>query len=360
MIDSCVHYQWDSQMEVFEYLSAGSREYYGRPGLLPGGRGMASLLPPISYHPPGGRWLPQPGGPEAVSPATSPLSLVSEYLEPAQVERAVLVFADASRATCLPNGPFALELAQAINRWTSERWLSGQDARLYGSILAPLQLPEEAAAEIRRAAADPRMAAIIVSGNPLGRPFGHNIYAPIHAAAAELGLPIVVVAGGDLPPNTPSHPTAGGYPSTFSEFYLLRAQALMTHLVSFIAGGVLERYRDLKVVMLGGGAGWVAPFVGRANEAALAYAPWEAPWLRRAVPEQVRDQVRFCTYTSGPMLAGGAEAEIALEFQDSLVFGSGYPCWDSDDAAELARSIPPQARSGIFRETALDSYRWPN
>jgi len=79
-------------------------------------------------------------------------------------------------------------------------------------------------------------------GNGLGKPFGHPVYHPIYAAAAEASLPVAIHLGGDAVPDTLTHPTAGGLPSTYAEFRVVGAQALMTHLVSLIGQGVFELF----------------------------------------------------------------------------------------------------------------------
>ena len=193
------------------------------------------------------------------------------------------------------------------------------------------------------------MVGVLLAGNPLGRHFGHQLYEPVHAAAAELGLPLVITATGDDPPNTPGHPSAGGYPSTFSEYYLLRSQSAAAHLLSLIASGVLERYRELKVIVVGAGVTWLPPFLWRAKEAALSYAMWDAPWLKRSVPEQVHDQVRFCTHTSAASLVAHPESgglALGLEgLEDTFMFGSGYPSWNTENPTELAASVAPRDRT---------------
>ena len=57
--------------------------------------------------------------------------------------------------TSLHNLDFANALMRAVNEWTAHTWLD-HDPRWRGSIVVNANDPAEAAAEIKRAAADPR------------------------------------------------------------------------------------------------------------------------------------------------------------------------------------------------------------
>ena len=104
----------------------------------------------------------------------------------------------------------------------------GADPRLLGTILVPTQVPDAAAAEIRRVGANDRMAAVLLTVCGLARPFGHPCYAPIFEAAHELDLPVVIRTGTNQ--TIDAHvPAAGGVPSTFTESRALAPQELMTH-----------------------------------------------------------------------------------------------------------------------------------
>jgi uncharacterized protein len=351
-IDVCVHNRWASPLELAAHLSPGWREYVGRPGLFPGGRGMAPLLPGPAWSHPESEWLPE-------APAAEPEALASALAERG-VERALLVPHLALIAGSLPHAAYSLDLVRAINDWTVERWLGGRSA-LHGLILAPAQLADEAVTEIRRLAGNPRFAGVLLSGSGQGRPFGHPGYHPIYAAAAELGLPVVLHTGSEAPPNTASQPTAGGLPSTFAEYYVLRAQPVMTHLMSLITQGVLERHRQLKVIALGAGVAWLPGWLWRFDSDFRSYAAREAPWFKRFPSEQVLDQVRIATYSFGAIRdrdGFGRLLEAAPWLADTLCYGGGYPSWDADRPDDVAAAFPAPWRGRILRKNALEAFRW--
>jgi LDH2 family malate/lactate/ureidoglycolate dehydrogenase len=141
VIDCCVHHQWSSPLELAGYLSPGWREYIGRPGLFPGGRGMAPLLPAPGWRHPEGDWLAEATPPAGGAPASDRRLLESKLAERG-VERAVLFPGPGLLAGALPHTGYSLELVRALNDWTLERWLSGEGA-LYGLVSVASQLPEE-------------------------------------------------------------------------------------------------------------------------------------------------------------------------------------------------------------------------
>jgi predicted TIM-barrel fold metal-dependent hydrolase len=322
---------------------------------------MAPLLPAPNWSHPDSDWLADAARPDGGSPASDP-ALLDEDLAARGVERAILCADQAILAGALPHTGYSLDLVRALNDWTRERWLS-RSSRLYGLIMVASQVPEAAVAEIQRMASEPRMVGVLLAGNGLGRPFGHPAYHSIYAAAAELGLPVVLHVGTESPPNTASHPTAGGYPSTFGELHVLRAQPLMTHLMSLIAQGVLERHPGLRVVAVGAGMAWLPAWLWRFDSDYKAYSARETPWLRRFPSEQVVEQIAVTTYSAGAVLEQpGFERLLrtAEWLRRCLCFASGYPRWDADAPDAVAGTFPAEWRGAIMRDTALGLFRWPD
>ena len=105
IIDACVFFTWRHQQDLYPYLAPGTREYYGRPGLLPGGHGMAQLLPPPLHHAPGGRWLRSAYDDDGPPPASTYEGLRTGLLDRQPIERAVLTFADAGGPGERPQRP---------------------------------------------------------------------------------------------------------------------------------------------------------------------------------------------------------------------------------------------------------------
>ena len=362
VVDAFVHHQWNTQLDFYEYLPDGWREYLGRPGTIRGGRGMAAALPKPDALPPGGMWLSDSGAPDGGVPGSDLGTLREQLLERQGISRAVLGFDGVMNAPTYPNPGYAHDVVRAANDWTVGEWLSGQDDRLYGLGLVPNHLPELAAAEIRRIGAHPRIVGLLMGGNGLSKFFGHPLYHPIYDAAADMDLPIVIHVGGDSPPNTLSHATAGGLPSTFAEHYALRAQSVQSHLLSIMVQGVLERHRNLRVMIVGAGVTWIPGLLWRSDSDFKQSAPREAPWMKRSPSEQFLEQVRVSTYSNRTAPAAEALRRCLSVFpgiENVITFASGYPRWDADLAEHVAGYFPVQWRERVMGANAQDFYRWP-
>lgn len=341
LIDACRHERWDDPLEIVDHMPAGWREYIGRPGILGGGRGMAPLVPSPAWEHPDGGWL-----------------ATAEHDRP-RARRSVVCVDQSLLVGALPNANYGLSLARAVNDWSIDR---RRKDGLFGLVVAPMQVPEAAATEVRRAGRDPRMVGVLLAGGGLGKPFGHPVYHPVYAAAAEMGLPLVLHTGTESPPNTAGHPTAGGYPSTYGELYVLRAQPVMTHLMSIVVQGVLETFADLKVLAVGAGIAWLPSWAWRFDSDFKAYAARETPWMQRFPSEQLLKSVRITTYSFGPApKAAALEGFLSAApwLAGVLCFASGAPRWDADRAQDVSAAIPAEWRARVMHDNAAELFRWP-
>jgi predicted TIM-barrel fold metal-dependent hydrolase len=341
-------------MELRGYLSPGWREFIGRPDALAPGFGMSAILPGELYDHPVNAWLPG-------SRPSDPAWLAASHLTPAGVEGAVLCAHQALCVGALPGAGYAADVARAVNDWTIDRWLSG-DGRFAGLVTAATQVPENAAAEIRRAGRHPRMVGVLIAGNGLGKTLGHPVYDPVYEAAEELGLPVVIHTGIESPPNSTALPTAGGFPATFAEYYALRAQPLYSHLLSMVTLGVFERHRGLRALFVGAGMTWLPQLVWRMDSDFRNYAAREAPWLRRYPSEQVAEQVRVSTYSlRGTPKSAALRAHFdGLDWMgDVLCYASGHPRWDADAPDAAGERFPAAWQGRILHDNAQHLFRWP-
>ncbi|PXY23424.1 hypothetical protein BAY59_27520 [Prauserella coralliicola] len=356
VIDACVHHSWRDQTELMEYFSAGWREFVGEPGSLPGGAGAIRVVPgPAFRHPTGDK---DDSGRAALS---DPELMREQLLDRASVNKAVLSFDDGLLAPTITDYHLAREVCRAANDWCTDRWLSGVDKRYHGLVLAPNQVPEEAAAEVRRAGAHPRMVGVVLGGNGVGQSFGHRLYHPIYEAAADLGLPIVLHVGGDAAPDARTSTAPAGNPSSFTEYSIMSTTPLMTHLVSFLLHGVFERFPGLRLMLVGAGAAWLAPLMWRLD------SNWrglrrEVPWVRKHPSEYLWEHVRLSTWPLDQ--AGGPEdLQAALgafgPMEDLLCFGSGFPDWNWEDSARVAAQVPESWHAKVFQDNAESFFRWP-
>ncbi|HEY4099215.1 MAG TPA: amidohydrolase family protein [Baekduia sp.] len=367
VIDCCIAHGWESELEVFEHLSAGWREYVaahvprawhdhlvaGAPA--PGGPMGSPMAARVPYRSPMGVDLPGVAGSDYAA-------LRDQHLRPSHVARGLLCHgATATLVPALATTQAATAFVRAINDWTRERWLD-RHAELRGTILVPTQVPEAAAAEIRRMAVDDRFAAVLLAGNGLGKPFGHPVYEPIHRAAAEVGLPIVIRAGGDGNVEAPAAPVAGGPPGTEVEFRTLAPQALMTHAVSLIAQGVIGRHPDLRFLLLGGGVAWVTPFLWRMDAEFRAFRH-DALWMDEAPSAYFKDRFRVGT---DPFVLGAGSPATGLrdylavdpELAGVLCYASGWPDREYATPATVRDVLPEGWAGRVLHDNAAELFHW--
>lgn len=350
IFDCSVDHGWASPAELLAYVPAAWREYVGEPGTLPGGGGARPVLLTSTFAAP----EPAPDGlafPGTLAPAVPDLAALTRgWLDPQGIDAALLTHGAMRTVAAGVNPRLAAVLVRAANDWTIERWLDADDSgRVRGTLLVPEQVPEDAAAEIRRVGGHPKMAAVLLGGNGLGKPAGHPIWDPIYRAAAEAGLPVVIHAGADAVQDTGTYPTAGGPPSTYAELRALAAQSLMTHFVSLVAQATFDRHPELRVVFAGGGFAWLPSIVWRfdTNYHSLRV---ESPWVGRLPSEYLEPHVRIAATPFDAPPNGRAFALVARAWPDLaglLCFASGHPGRHAARPADVLGALPDDWADGV-------------
>jgi uncharacterized protein len=361
LIDACAHVAWKSQDDVVSYMSRGWQEYVGHAGFLPDGGGAIPLTSSHPYRNPAGERLESAYG-KSERPGASMAELQNRLLDANDIEKAVIVPEQLLLAPTLPNLHLAEEVCRAANDWTIDHWLSGEEARLYGLVLVANQSPDLAAAEIRRVGRHERMAGVLMGGNGLGRPFGHPVYHAIYDAAAELGLPIVVHAGGDVSTDAMARPNAGGPVATYAEYHMLQAHSLMTHCVSMIGQGVFTKHPGLRLLLVGGGVTWIPSLIWRFDTEYRGMGPRDATWLTDLPGRYFHRHVRVSAYPfdSAP---GNPDAIRRLlsampELADVICYASGFPNWDTVSPSEVREALPAGWEDQVMHGNANSFYRW--
>jgi predicted TIM-barrel fold metal-dependent hydrolase len=365
VIDCCIHHTWASPMEIIERMSRGWREYVARnttrewsdyirrhAGDEPGGpTGFSPLTPSHPYPHPDGDKL-------RGASASNPAALRREHMEPHGIERVLLCHDVAMLVPAAANFQISAEIVRCVNDWTIERWL-GEDG-FFGVALVANQVPEEAAAEIRRAGRHPRMVGVLMGANGLSKGFGHPAYWPVYEAASELEMTIVLHAGGEAIMDTPLATTAGGPAATYTDYRTLLPQAQMFHAMSLITNGVFERFPNLRVLMVGAGAAWLAPFLWRFDTEYHSMRV-EAPAMKRLPSEYFREFFRIGAYPVDPAPSGERLVryfEASRGMDDLLCFASGYPNRDTGTPEQVRSLLPGSWWPKVLRENAAGLFRW--
>ncbi|MBJ7599479.1 MAG: hypothetical protein DLM67_18185 [Candidatus Nephthysia bennettiae] len=352
VIDAGVFHEWSSTLTLTPYMEPAWAELVTRKG----DRGGPLRL--------GTNWIyrnPMHGNKAASAyPKEGIPGSDRDMLAQRPGDRLVLGYDEGLLASGFSYHYFARAAVSAANDWTIDHWF-GHDPRFHGLVLVSTGMPEEAAAEIRRVGTHERMVGVALGANGLGLPFGHPAYHPIYEAASELSLPLVIQVGSDAMTDQIALPVAGGLPTTYAEYKALGGQPSMTHAVSLITEGVFDRHPNLKVLMLGTGAAWLPGYLWRMD--------WwwktdrlEAPWMQMPASDYFLRHFRITTYG----LEWPREPDRLIRAlntipnaEDLLLFASGWPNADFEEAAEVAARLPDGWRSKVLHENAEAFFRWP-
>lgn len=152
----------------------------------------------------------------------------------------------------LEAGP-AEEFCQRTNEALAG-FVAGSGGRLYGMAIVPLQNPEAAVQELRRAVLDLGLRGVQIGTTMENVPLDDSRFEPFFATAAELNVPVML------------HPYYVGLRPEFADFYMtnLVGNPLETGLVAsrLILSGCLDRHPHLTVILVHAG-GFMPYQVGR-------------------------------------------------------------------------------------------------
>jgi predicted TIM-barrel fold metal-dependent hydrolase len=258
------------------------------------------------------------------------------------------------------NHYYAEAVCRAVNDWNIDSWLSLDD-RLYSVLVVPSQMPERAAAEIRRVGGHPKIAGVLLSGNALGRPIGDPLYDPIHRAAAEFCLPLVLhIASSDRP--TTMIRTAGGPKPTIMEGVAEGGQGAAHYISSLLVHGVFERYSGLRVLFNEYGVSWLPSIVWGLDQN-YEVLRFESGLVKRWPSEYIHDHILFSTQpleeSADDKRALGRLLESIDGVEEILCFSSDYPHISFDDPLHAAKILPARWHRNIFWENACRLFGWP-
>ncbi|WP_214367555.1 amidohydrolase family protein [Pseudonocardia sp. H11422] len=256
------------------------------------------------------------------------------------------------RAAEQRNEDYGAALARAVNDWQVEHWLE-RDSRLRASITVTFESPELAAEEIRRAAAShDGFVQVLLFPRTLA-PLGRRRYWPIYDAAQECGLPV----GIHFASTTGAPITSAGWPSFYIEDHTAMSVAFQAQVTSLIFDGVLDRFGQLKIVLVEGGFAWVPPLMWRLDGLYHRLGA-EVPDLQRLPSEYLRDRVRITTQPIEEPERPADLLDLIDEIgRDILMFSTDYPHWDFDHPQRAFQTtLPADVHERIMRGNALDYY----
>lgn len=259
------------------------------------------------------------------------------------------------------NPSYAAEVARATNDWNIDTWLSLGDDRLWGEVATADNVPEAAAAEIRRVGAHDRIRGVCLGANGLGRPTGDPVRDPIFAAANEMDL---AVSWHPFPSDRPNRQIThtGGLAGSI-EYMALMGQALPNYISSLIVNGTFEKFPDLRFVFRETGVLWLPAVIWKLDSM-YEQLKAESPWVKRWPSEYIHDHMTFCTQPLEEAPDGASRSGDVLGkvdwIEDVLCFSTDYPhAIAYDEVQWVAKHLPESWHRKVFCDNACAAYRIP-
>ena len=250
----------------------------------------------------------------------------------------------------VPDSAYQAACFRAYNDWLADLCGSHPE-RLTGVGLIPLEDADSGAGELRRVAKKGLRSGMIACAARDDRPFSDPSYDPLWAEAEALGMPIALHA------ITEAQRQGAGY--EFMVTYSTMPVITQRSLAVFIAGGVLERYPNLKIVSVENDIGWAGTFLRRLDHAFERHRFWSGSGTRlsKRPSEYFQGQVLMTFQEDKPGIA--ARDFIGV---DSLMWASDHPHSDSTwpesrrFIQEQFGDLPGEERDKIVRGNAAALY----
>jgi len=241
-----------------------------------------------------------------------PASRWLEFLDELGVQLSVLYPTAGLSHGLIQDFDWACAVARAYNSWVAESY-SRQSPRLKAVALLPVQVPEEAARELRRAKELGLVAGLLPAATILHKGYGHRDFDPIYREAERLDMPLAVHGA-------PSRNMGFDFFDKFVQVHTLEHPfAILIQFTHMIYEGVFERFPKLRVAFLEAGSGWLPYMMDRMDE------EFEKPFGKQAtLKKKPSDTIR-----SGQVWATCEVEERAL-IQVLRQFNPRCVMWPSD------------------------------
>jgi predicted TIM-barrel fold metal-dependent hydrolase len=340
--------------QLLEFMPAAWRrrlEHFKRTPLGLLGAAAGTRIPhPRGRHVVNQDARPPDGGP----PASDREHMAKDLLDRYGIETVLLTTLEpAGMSVEASNAEHSAVVVAAFNDYMLATWTT--DPRFRVAILVTPQDGRRAAAEVRRHAGDPRVAAIFLPAWRIR--FGNEHYHELYAAAVEAGLPIVNHGGAAEGTYDGSASFAVSPPELYIERYVDLRAVCSANITSLIGNGVFEKFPELRFLFTEWGFAWVPEHV-RSLDHAWREMRYDLPWVKRWPHEYVREHLAFSTQ---PVHDVGDQAElvdlIERHLSDNLMFATDYPHWDGDRPGSVLPRLKPETKQKVYFSTAARMLR---
>ncbi len=171
------------------------------------------------------------------------------FLDDAEIASSVLYPTPALGFGYVKDPGWAIDLARAYNDFVSDHYLK-VTPRLKAVALLPVQDPDAAAAELRRAVDELGMVGGLLPAMGLRIPYGDPAFDPLYAEAVARNVPLAVHGA-------PQQGLGFEFFENFAQGMVLsHPMSLMIQFTNMIGERVFDRFPGLRVAYLEAGAGW--------------------------------------------------------------------------------------------------------
>jgi predicted TIM-barrel fold metal-dependent hydrolase len=346
IVDCDVHPMVDDVSKVLPYMPREWRRVFEVRGIRSHARARDRYAHPnLTYRT------------DAVSPATGgpPGSdiehTMSSHIVPFNIQSALLLPQQPYGVTSWGDADAARAFYAASNDYFLDSWVAFDDRITMAVTVSPHD-PAAAAAEVRRFAAQPGVVGVALL--LMDQMLGSYTLDPIYEAAVECKLPVVVHQSGSEGCYFGSQTVAGGTPRSYGERHVVLTQVGAANVADAIVNGTLEKFPELKFVMVEWGFSWLSSLLPRMNHLWLC-DPGAAPKIRKLPSDYV---AQAFTFTTQPLDETDTPGELTALLEtpglaEALLFSSDYPHYDADDPDFVIRRIPERMRSAVCFENAL-------
>jgi len=247
-----------------------------------------------------------------------------DFLDQVGIESTVLYPTAGLAAGLIQDPDWAVAVCKAYNNWFFDRYHRVNPARLRGVALLPLQDPQEAAKELRRAVEELGLVGglMVSNGADAGvrEPLGGPMFWPIYAEAERLGCPLAFHGA----------PSWGLGLEAFRQFApsqsLEHPFAQMIQLTSVVLSGVLEQFATVRMAFLESGTAWIPFMMDRLDR---AYEIWNSaryrefsPLVRKKPSEYLREGRIFVSCEGSEQTLAYALSRLG---ERAVLYASDFP-----------------------------------
>ncbi len=220
------------------------------------------------------------------------------------------------------NPKVAAETCRAYNNWLSD-FCKADSERLFGMGIVPLQDVDLALAEVKRLR-DIGLTGFILRPERFGELALYDSRCDVlWQTAVELNLPVGI--HGSFGSLMPSFATGRYRDNLFYEHMIAHPFGQMAVVMDLLAGGVMDRFPDLKVGFFESGLGWMPYWLDRLDEH-FEVMGHHTPWLKRR-PSEIFSRQCFVSMEADE--GKGLQWLIDKGLGHCVLWGSDYPHFDS-------------------------------